>query len=186
MDAATMARAIKPPVVWLPRLTWVPLIGGWLGRSLPGRKYTGRVLGYLEFLPFQSEMAKAQAVDCAGCGKTLRPAPKSPEGVDGPEWFGCVCEDAPDPVPHFTEEAWVKVCEGFIMAQGFPLGPMFALPGSVLVEVMEELFLCQTRANLPRKVTEKMDQTSGNDSLPKDSGKPGELKRSEPGKLTQS
>ena len=75
MDAQSMTESIKPPVVRLPRFSWVPLIGAWLGRLFPAKDYTGRVLSYLEFMPWQQKMARAMAVVCEGCQKTLRPAP---------------------------------------------------------------------------------------------------------------
>ena len=164
MDAKSMAQAIKPPVVRLPRFSWVPFIGAWLGRHLPAKEYSGRVMSYMEFLPWQQKMAKAQDTICLGCRKTLRKAPESPEGVDGPEWFGCSCEGEPEPGKHYTEDEWAEVCIGFVKAQGLPVRAIFSLPGMILLEVMQELFLFQTGMNSPRIVMEKMAQMSGNGS----------------------
>ncbi|MHC4647629.1 MAG: hypothetical protein ACYTBJ_19355 [Planctomycetota bacterium] len=172
MDARAMAQAIKAPVVILPRLNWVPLFGAWLGRVLPPKRYQGKVLSYMEFLPYQQQMAKAQQIICEGCQKPLRQAPEPPAGVDGPEWFGCVCEGDPVPGRAFNEEEWAEVCKDFIGAQGLPVRGVMMLPGSVLLEVMQELFLFQTGANSPRQVMERMVQMSGKGSRSKDSVRP--------------
>ena len=177
MDAQSMVEGIEPPVVRLPRFSWVPFIGAWLGRRFSPKDYPGRVLSYLEFMPWQQKMARAMAVVCEGCQKTLRPAPESPEGVDGPQWFGCVCEGEPVAGKAYTEEEWFEICVGFVKVQGLPVRALFRLPGMVLLEVMEALFLFQTGINSPRKVMEKMALMNGNDPPSKEDGMPrGEMR----------
>lgn len=69
------------------------------------------------------------------------------------------------------EESWAKATTGelkeeefqvsvarFLKAQRLPVRAIFSLPGTVLTEVLEELFLCQTRSNLPREMTEIMEK----------------------------
>lgn len=150
-DANAMAKAIQPPSVVLPRGSGVPLIGRWLARVLPPKVFTGRVLSYAEFMPFQDRFADALAVDCVTCGEEL---------------MRCRCpDDKRAPVPRYDEKEFEPLCIEFLRAQGLPAAKVFRLPGVVLNEVMRELFLIQTRANLPRP----RSQTSGSASPPRDS-----------------
>ena len=57
-----------------------------------------------------------------------------------------------------SEEEFEGVVVRFLRAQRLPVRPILSLPGSVLTEVLEDLFLCQTRANLPRAVGEVMER----------------------------
>ena len=162
-----MAESIKPPVVRLPRFSWVPLIGAWLGRLFPAKDYTAKVLSYLEFMPWQQKMARAMATICEGCGKTLSPAKSYIPEIPLPEWLGCACDGEPVPGKAYTEEEWAEICVGFVKVNGLPVRAMFNLPGMILLEVMEALFLFQTGINSPRKVMEKMSQMSGTASQSK-------------------
>ena len=153
IDADALASAYEPPVVVLPRLAWLPLVGGLLSRVLPPKRHVGRVLSYQEFQPFQRAFVKATRLECDRCG--------APE----PE---CACpEELREIRSAMTEEESERVFRRFIRAQGLPVRPMLALPFGALYEVLEELFTLQTRANLPRP-----NRTSGSDSPPGESTRP--------------
>lgn len=146
VDAAALARAFEPPVVVLPRLAWVPVIGRLLARILPPKRHVGRVLSALEFQPFQAAFARAFTFECVTCGKRKTACECPPER-----------RDHRSPMP---DEELGRLCRDFIRAQGFPVNGLMALPGSALDQVMQELFICQTRANLPRRTA---DLTNGSD-----------------------
>lgn len=157
MDAKAMAEALKGPVVMLPRFAWVPLIGRWLGRKLPARKYVGKILSYIEFMPFQAEFTRAQETMCEGCGETLKVPSEPPEGIELPEYLGCRCDEPPRPKRRVEEEEFKNVCVAFIRAQGFPVRAVMALPGQVLHQVLMHFFWVQTGASLPREIAALMN-----------------------------
>lgn len=140
-DASSMAQAISPPEVILPRLRWVPLVGRVLSQLLPPRRHVGRVLSWQEFFPFQQAFILAQQMICEGCGQQLHQE-------DG-EWVGCGCAvENPRPRSRMDPGDFVKLTQRFLRAQGIPWRPILTLPGSVLFEVISSFFALQTRANL--------------------------------------
>lgn len=57
-----------------------------------------------------------------------------------------------------SEDEFKETVVRFIKAQRLPVRPILSLPGSVLTEVIEDLFLCQSRPNLPAQMVEIMER----------------------------
>lgn len=145
-----MARAVRPPEVVLPRLGWLPLVGPLCARVLPPRRHRGRVLSWQEFEPFK--LAFSRVFTCSACGRQRKECECAPE---------VAAKDRP------TDEEAAELLQRFVKAQGLPWLPLTALPGAVMDEVLAELFTSQTRANLPRRTSRRMDQrATGGTSSP--------------------
>lgn len=75
------------------------------------------------------------------------------------------------PLREEWEESWKKASAGdlseedfkplvirFLKAQRLPVRPIMSLPGSILTEVLEDLFICQSRGNLPAQMVDVMER----------------------------
>lgn len=108
------------PVVAYPRFGWVPIVGKWLARLLPRKKYKGRVIGVVDWFGFLRRFQELgdDRVDEMTIEEIQARGKKRAE-----------------------------LTNDFLAACGLPVKRTLRLPGSVVEEIVSSFFLTNMRAH---------------------------------------